>query len=261
MGRSAAIAGGASVLSRITGVTPPPSGTVAVVMSEQELIVNAGRESVRHAIEAASALDLSALEHLHDAAQRAARAYYITPPRAMFTDLVHLRDTVYEQLGRTHKPRQQAELYSLVGLVCGLLSSVSWDLGYTEVAEEQARAAHTYGSVIDYLSLCAWVRALQATVMFWTARPRCAASLAATALETAPVGTARVRLHSVHARSLALIGARQGVRAALGDGDQAEIEAIAALALFGEMPERSRWAAGELGAGVDLAAARTCAVT
>jgi hypothetical protein len=46
----------------------------------------------------------------------------------MLTDLVRLRDTVYEQVDRTHKPRQQAELYLLAGLVCGLLSSVSFDL-------------------------------------------------------------------------------------------------------------------------------------
>ncbi len=286
----------AEPVSRLLG--PPDSGRVAVVMSEEELIVNAGRESVNHAIKTASALDPSALEHLHDAAQRAARAYYVTPPLAMLTDLVRLRDTVYEQLDRTHKPRQQAELYLLAGQVCGLLSSVCWDLGHPEVAEEQARAAHTYGSVIDHPSLCAWARALQATVMFWTARPRRAASLAASALEAAPVGTARARLHSVHARSLALIGARQEVRAALdaaadelqgagddpfldeiggelgfdharralcagssfvalGDGEQAETEATAALALFAEMPGQARFVAGELGARVDLATART----
>ncbi|HEY6421871.1 MAG TPA: hypothetical protein VIY28_01220, partial [Pseudonocardiaceae bacterium] len=267
-------------------------------MGEEELIVNAGRESVEHAIKAASALDPSALEHLHDAAQRAARAYYVTPPLAMLTDLVRLRDTVYEQLDRTHKPRQQAELYLLAGQGCGLLSSVCWDLGNPEVAEEQARSAHTYGSVIDHPSLCAWARALQAAVMFWTGRPRRAASLADTALEAAPVGTARARLHSVRARALALIGARQDVRAALdaateelqcagddpfldeiggelgfdharralcagasfvalGDGEHAETEASAALALFSEMPEQVRWAAGELGARVDLATART----
>lgn len=277
---------------------PPDAGAVAVPMDEEELIVNAGRESVEHAVKAASALDPSALEHLHDAAGHAARAYYVTPPLVMLTDLVRLRDTVYEQIDRTHKPRQQAELYLLVGQVCGLLSSVSWDLGHPEVSEEQARAAHTYGSVIDHPSLCAWARALQATVMFWTGRPRRGANLAATALETSPVGTARARLHSVHARSLALIGARQEVRAALdaaadelqrtgddpfldeiggelgfdrsrralsagasyvalGEGEQAETEATTALVLFGELPESTRWAAGELGARVDLAAART----
>lgn len=282
-------------LSRLLG--PPDGGSIAVPKTEEELVVNAGRESVEHAIRAASALDPSALEHLNDAAQRAARAYYVSPPLVMLTDLVRLRDTVYAQLDRTHKPRQQTELYLIAGLVCGLLSSVSWDLGHSEVAEEQARAAHTYGSVIDHPSLCAWARALQATVMFWTGRPRHAITVATAALETAPAGTARARLYSVQARSLALVGASQEVRVALdtaaaelqragedpfldeiggelgfghsrralcagasfvalGDGEQAETEANAALALFGEMPENIRWSAGELGARVDLAAAR-----
>lgn len=259
--------------------------------------MNAGQESVERAISAASMSDPSALEHLHDAAQRAARAYYVTPPMAMLTDLVRLRDTVYEQIDRSRMPRQQAELYLLAGQVCGLLSSVSWDLGYPEVSEEQAHAAHTYGSVIDHPSLCAWARALQATVMFWTGRPRRAANLAAATLETSPVGTARARLHSVHARSRALIGARQEVHSALnaaadelqragddpfldeiggelgfdhprralsagasfvalGDGEQAETEAAAALTLFSEIPQRDRWVAGELGARVDLVTAR-----
>lgn len=282
-------------LSRLLG--PPDVDTTVVSRTEEELIVNAGRESAEHAIRAASALDPSALEHLNEAARRAARAYYVSPPLAMLTDLVRLRDTVYEQLDRTHKPRQQAELYLIAGLVCGLLSSVSWDLGHSEVAEEQARAAHTYGSVIDHPSLCAWARALQATVLFWTERPRRALTVASASADIAPTGTARARLYSIQARSLALLGAAQEVCTALesaadelqrsgddpfldeiggelgfdrsrralcagasfvvlGDGRRAETEANAALALFGEMPEHTRWSAGELSARVDLAAAR-----
>ncbi|MBV8933330.1 MAG: hypothetical protein JOZ47_14070 [Kutzneria sp.] len=259
--------------------------------------MTAGRESVEHAIGSASAIDPSALEQLHAEAQRAARAYYFAPPLAMLADLVRLRNTVYEQLDRTAKPRQKAELYLIAGQVCGLLSSVSWDLGYPDVADEQARAAHTYGSVIDHPSLQAWARALQVTVTFWSGRPRRATSIASTALDTAPAGTARARLHSVNARALALVGAHQEVAAelaaaaeeldragddpfldeiggelgfdrsrralcagasfvALGNGEQAEIESTAALALFGQMPERVRWEAGELGARVDLSAAR-----
>lgn len=193
----------------------PDAAVAPVELTEEELVVNAGRESVEHALEAASALDPSALEHLHAAAQHAAHAYYVASPLDMLADLVRLRDTVYEQLDRTHKPRQQAELYLVAGEVCGLLSSVSWDLGHPDVAEEQARAAHTYGNVIDHPSLCAWARALQVTVTFWSGRPRRAAEIAAAALETAPPGTARVRLHAVNARALALIGAHQEVTAEL----------------------------------------------
>ncbi len=194
----------AEPVSRLFG--PPDSGRVAVVMNEEELIVNAGRESVDHAIKAASVLDPSALEHLHDAAQRAARAYYVTPPLTMLTDLVRLRDTVYEQLDRTHKPRQQAELYLLAGQFCGLLSSVSLDLGRMDVAEAQAQAAHTYGSVIDHQSLRAWARTLQSNVHLWCDRPRQAISVAESALRDAPRGTAKARLHAAQARAIAMLG-------------------------------------------------------
>jgi hypothetical protein len=184
----------------------PHSGTVSAAMSEEELIVKAGRESVHHAIKAASALDPSALEHLHDAAQRAARAYYVAPPLAMLTDLVFLRDTVYEQLDRTHKPRQQTELYLLAGQFCGLLSSVALDLGRMDVAEAQARAAHTYGSVIDHRSLCAWARALHSNIYLWCEQPRRAILVADSALINAPCGTARARLHAARARAIAMLG-------------------------------------------------------
>lgn len=135
-------------------------------------MAEAGRRSVEHAIDAASALDPSALEHLHAAAQRAARTYLTTPPLEMLTGLVQLRDTVYAQLDRTHKPRQQAELYLLAGQVCGLLSSVSFDLGHPGVAEEQAWAAHTYGSVVGHPSLCAWAHALLSNMHLWAGRSK-----------------------------------------------------------------------------------------
>jgi hypothetical protein len=203
----------AEPVSRLFG--PPDSDHGPVFVSEQELIVNAGRESVDHAIKAASALDPSALEHLHDAAQRAARAYYVTPPLAMLTDLVRLRDTVYEQLDRTHKPHQQTELYLLAGQFCGLLSSVSLDLGRMDIAEAQARAAHTYGSVIDHQSLCAWARTLQSNVYLWCDRPRQAISVAQSALRDAPHGTARARLYAAQARAIAMLGGRDEATAAL----------------------------------------------
>ncbi|WP_216898408.1 hypothetical protein [Nocardia alni] len=274
---------------------PPRHQTTGI---EQELAVDAAHDSVRHAIAAATALDPSALELMQNAADEAARAYYTTPALEMLSDLVALRDTIYAQLDRTHKPIQQAQLYLMAGEVCGLLSSVSWDLGRVGAAEEQARAALTYGSIIDHSSLQAWARSLQVTAAFWSGRPRRAAPIAAAAIPQAPTGTARVRLHSVHARALAMVGARDEVRAelnaaeneldragddsfldqiggelafdrarralcagaayvCLGDGDQAEREAEAALELFAAIPDDLRWGGGSLGAQVDLGAART----
>ncbi|MGH3867626.1 MAG: hypothetical protein ACRDQ4_16115 [Pseudonocardiaceae bacterium] len=73
--------------------------------------------------------------------------------------------------------------------------------------------------------------------MVWTDRPRHGATLAASALDSAPAGTARAQLYDVQARSLALIGT--------------------ALQLFSDVPEADRWVAGELAARMDLATART----
>lgn len=186
-----------------------------VVIDGGDLVEEAGRRTVEHAIDAASSVDPSALEHLHAASRRSAIAYMNTPTLQMLTELVALRDTVYAQLDRTHKPRQQAELYLIAGQVCGLLASVSFALGRADVAEELARAAHTYGSIIDHPSLCAWARSLQVKVLFWSGQPRRAVGIASAALQSAPPGIARVRLHAVRARALALIGARDEVGADL----------------------------------------------
>jgi hypothetical protein len=192
-----------------------PPDELAVPVEGGDAVAEAGKRSVEHAIQAASAVDPSVLEHLRAAAEKAAHACLSTPPLDMLTELVQLRDTVYTQLDRTSKPRQQAELYLLAGLCCGLLCSVSFDLGHPGIATDQARAAHTYGSLIDHPSLCAWARGLQATVAIWSGQPRRAVALADAGLLIAPSGSARVRLHSVRARALSLIGARDEVGAEL----------------------------------------------
>lgn len=274
---------------------PAPVGRFADI---GVLVGAAAQESSEHALSAAQSLDAAALEHLHAQARRAARAYFTTPPLVLFTELVRLRTVVRDQLDRTCKPRQEAELYLVLGQVSGLLASASTALGQWDAAEEQARAAHTYGRIIDHPSLCAWARALQVAATFWSGRPRQAAEVAAVALDGAPPGTARVRLHSVQARALALAGARAEAVAALraatdqitecgadpllddvggelgfgparaalcassahvtlGHAREAEDAALAAVELFTRLPVGERWSAGELGARIDLGAART----
>jgi tetratricopeptide (TPR) repeat protein len=276
------------------GAEPVPADPRAT----EDLLNAAAREASEHALSAAQTLDSSALEQLHAEARRAARAYFSAPPLALFADLIRLRALVRDQLDRTRKPRQEAELYLILGQVSGLLASVSTALGHLDAAEEQARAAHTYGRIIDHPSLCAWARALQVAAAFWSGRPRQAAEVAAVALEIAPAGTARARLYAVQARALALIGARGEASAAmrsaadqldqagadalldevggelgfshartelcassahvsLGHGREAEQTATNALDLFAGLPAGDRWLAGELGAQIDLGAART----
>lgn len=282
-------------VSRLLG--PPDSvDTLAGVIDEGSMMTEAGRRSVEHAVEASSALDPSALEHLQAATDNAAHDYLNRSSLEMLPELVALRDAIYAQLDRTHKPLQQAELYLQAGKVCGLLSSVAFDLGQPGVADDLARAAHTYGSVIDHPSLRAWARALQVAVALWDDRPRRAVTLAEAALAEAPVGTAQVRLYSTRARALALIGARDEAAAdldaaaeqldragrdpfldgageldfgrsraalcassmwvALGDGLRAENAATEALSIFGALSDRARWSSGQVAASVDLATSR-----
>lgn len=169
--------------------------------------MSTGRESAEHALRSAAALEPAALEALHAEAGRLARAYYTAAPLALLADLVRLRDTVYGQLDRTHKPRQRAELYLVAGQVCGLLSSVSFDLGHSDTAEELARAAYTYGNVIDHPSLCTWARALTMSVLLWRGRYREVIAVSTEAARWAPAGTGRSRLYAVRARALAHLGA------------------------------------------------------
>lgn len=191
---------------------PPDTAVTRQFVSEEELILTAGRESSEHALKSASALDPSAIEHLEARAYRAARSYYIEPATKMLTKLVDLRDDVYELIERTNKPGQKSDLYKIAALSCGLLSSVSWDLGHPDAAEEQARSAHTYGSLIDHPSICSWANALLVTVLFWSGDPQRAARIASDVLPLAPEGTAKARLHAVRARALAFLGARDEVR-------------------------------------------------
>jgi tetratricopeptide (TPR) repeat protein len=152
----------------------------------------------------------------------------------MLTDLVRLRDTVYEQLDRTHKPRQQTELYLLAGQFWGLLSSVSLGLGRMDMAQAQAQAAHTYGSVIDHQSLRAWVRTLQSNVYLWCDRPRQAISVAESALSDAPRGTARARLHAAQGRAVAILGGYDEATTAL-DSSSHELDVCGNDPLMGEI--------------------------
>jgi hypothetical protein len=267
-----------------------------IPMTGRELLM-VTRKSTDHAIASAAALDPDALEHLHAEVRRLARAHLNTTSAELLADLVVLRDNTYAQLDRTNKPAQQAELYLIAGQTCGLLSTVAWDLGHPDIAEAQARAAHTYGNVIAHASLKAWARGLQVTWAFWSGRLRRGVSVAEAALPTAPAGTTRVRLHSVHARSLALIGAREEAETALNaardelDRDDIDpmIDVIGGEPLFGrdrhavcaasvyvalgdgvqaeqaaltalglfEAAGENRWTAAMLCVRVDLAIART----
>lgn len=121
-------------------------------------------------------------------------------------EMVRIRNRVFRLLERTQRPDQQKDLMFLAGALCGLLASTTFDLGYPDAAIEQARSAWTYGHVIGYTELCAWAKGTQATVAFWSGRPREAIDLVDQVMVDAPAGTTRVRLCCISARAWAALG-------------------------------------------------------
>lgn len=274
-----------------------PRSDPPLTRSAEDLVNATARAVGEHAIAAAHSVHASALDQLHAETRRLARAYFTEPPAELLFTVERLRTQVHRLLDSTRKPRQQAELLLMLAELSGLLASITTALGHLDAAESFAGAAYTFAEVIDAPSLCAWARALQVAAAFWAGRPREAVDIAAAALATAPVGTARVRLHAVLARALARLGAHHEVRAAmahashelgqagddaildrvggelgfsparvdlcgssafvlLGDGASAERAAETALVRFSQAPVCERWVAGEVGARIDLGAAR-----
>ncbi|ETA00315.1 hypothetical protein CcI6DRAFT_04256 [Frankia sp. CcI6] len=190
--------------------------SIPYVPVEMERVMSAAKESGEHAMfAAAGSLDESSVEQLADDVRRLAHTYNTTPPFQMFTELAKTRNTVYALLEQTKRPRQLNELYVFAGQVCGLLGIVSLDLGFPDAGVENARAAWAYGQIVDDDGLRSWARAVQATIAFWSDRPREGIRLTATGLDHARAGSGTVRLHAVQARSYAMIGAADEAMTAL----------------------------------------------
>jgi hypothetical protein len=129
----------------------------------------AARESLAHvaAAELSDAgpalLDLFAAD-----ITRLARAYLHEAPLPVFAELVRIRRDACELLARRLRPSQRVHMLVLAGQVCGLLANASLDLGSSEAAAAQARAAWTYALAAGHDELRAWLRGLQAMIAYWS---------------------------------------------------------------------------------------------
>ena len=167
----------------------------------------AAHESSEHAGFVASyRLEPMTLEQLHDDVIQVARHYARTPPLHVYGDAKRVRNRGFELLEWTKRTEQEDDLYLLIGQACGLLASVSFDLGNRDAATEQARSAWIYGKHIGHHGVCAWARGMQALIAYWSGRPLEALRFVREAQEYAPPGTPLVRLRSIEARAWAHLG-------------------------------------------------------
>jgi len=202
-----------------------PSQRPAPVDIENLIMAVAGESADYASSEDGRSVAPLSVVHLTAELQRLARSYSAMPPLEFLGQARKLRDESRRLSERTRKPVQLADLHLVTGGACGLLAMASWDLGAWSAAIEQAHAAGIYGEIVGHRGLQAWAAGCEGLIVFWRGRPREAADVVASALEIAPRGTARARLHCIAARAWAYLGAVDRVRSELAAADRAQDEA------------------------------------
>jgi tetratricopeptide (TPR) repeat protein len=205
----------ASAAIAYRGRQEPGLGHFAV---EQEVLM-AAHDSSDHAAEHEQhGIGEATLEQLRADLARLSRLTDTGSPLTAFLETRRVRDRIYRLLDRRLRPRDQADLYFLLGCVNGLMGLTANRLGYPDSAEELIRAGWAYANTIDHGPLRGMLRAKLAYVMYWRGWFREARDLAADGLRYASQGPLGANLHLEHARAAARLGdldtARQAVRLA-----------------------------------------------
>jgi len=137
-------------------------------------------------------------------------------PLPAFLDMRRVRDRIYRLLDRRARPRDEAELYFLLGCLHELMGLTANRLGYPDAAEELLRTGWAYANVIDHNALRGMVRARLSYVMYWRGRYADSRDLAADGLRYASQGLVGANLHLEQARALARLGEPDAAREAVG---------------------------------------------
>jgi hypothetical protein len=168
----------------------------------------AGEHGVGDATFAQLRADLVRLSHLTDTGE----------PFAVFLDMRRVRDRIYRLLDRRLWPREQTDLYFMLGCLNGLMGVTAERLGYPDAAEELIRAGWAYTIAIDHRPLLAQLRQQLSYVAFWRGRTVESRDLAASGLEYLTQGPVGADLYLKYARAAARLGdadaARQAVTSA-----------------------------------------------
>ena len=160
------------------------------------------------------------LEQLRADVIQLSRDYMTGEPFTLFQEMRRVRSRMYAALDRRLWPRDQADLYFLLGCLNSLMASAANALGYPESAEELVRAGWAYASVIDHHPLMAYLRLDLANIAYWANRPRQCRDLAQSGLRYIGDGPTAAMLHLKHGRASARLGDAQAARQALADAEE-----------------------------------------
>jgi transcriptional regulator with XRE-family HTH domain/tetratricopeptide (TPR) repeat protein len=160
-------------------------------------------------------------EQLHADLVRLSRLTDTGEPFAVFLDMRRVRDRIYRLLDRRLWPREQTDLYFLLGCLNGLMGVTAERLGYPDAAEELIRAGSAYATAIDHRPLLAQLRQQLSYVVFWRGRTLESRDLAASGLEYLSRGPAGADLYLKYARAAAKLGDADAARQAIADAHNA----------------------------------------
>ena len=204
-------------------LTPGPCANEVAGRSliECEVLMTA-HEGSEHA-EHAERRDIgdATLEQLRAEVIRLSREYMTGEPLPLFFEMRRIRTRLYLALDRRIWPRDQAELYFLLGSLSALMADTADDLGSPAAAEELARAGWAYATMIDHKPLKAWLRIELATIARWNGQPRRCRDMALSGLEYLSTGPHGAQLHLLHAIAAARLGDEDTVRFSIAAATQA----------------------------------------
>jgi hypothetical protein len=141
-----------------------------------------------------------------------------------------VRGRLYTALDRRIWPRDQTEVYFLLGALSALMADAANDLGSPAAGEELARAGTAYATAIDHRPLKAWLRMELAVIARWSGQPLRCRDEARTGLEFLSAGPNGASLHLLHGIASARLGdadaARQAIAAAADAREQAHSDEL-----------------------------------
>lgn len=146
------------------------------------------------------------LEQLRSDVIRLSHSYMTGEPFQLFQEMRRVRNRMYSALDRRLWPRDETDLYLLLGCLNCLMACAADDLGYPHASEELIRAGWAYAVTIDHGPLKAKLRADLANVAYWRSRPLQARSLAESGLQYLAGGPNAAQLHLKYGRAAAKVG-------------------------------------------------------
>jgi transcriptional regulator with XRE-family HTH domain/tetratricopeptide (TPR) repeat protein len=160
-------------------------------------------------------------EQLRADVMRLSRLCDTDAPLPAFMDMRRVRNRIYRLLERRLWPREQVDLFFLLGCLNGLMGVTANRLGYPDAAEELIRSGWAHANAIDHRPLLAKLRSELSYVEYWRGRTRQSRDLAASGLDYLAEGPAGGELHLQLARTAAKLGDVDTARQAVSDAHDA----------------------------------------